>query len=40
MTDATLRIGCQTYTWEMLGDAFKGDARDLTRMIASRSPTP
>ncbi len=34
MTDATLRIGCQTYTWEMLGDAFKGDARDLTRMIA------
>ena len=30
-----LKIGCQTYTWEMLGDAWRGDADDLLRAIAA-----
>ncbi|CAM5764133.1 xylose isomerase [Labrys miyagiensis] len=29
----TLKAGCQTYTWEMLGSAFKGNADDLLRAI-------
>ena len=24
-----LRVGCQTYTWEMLGDAWRGGPDDL-----------
>lgn len=35
MSDAALRIGCQTYTWEMLGDAWRGNAEDLVRAIAA-----
>lgn len=35
MNDATLRIGCQTFTWEMLGDAWQGNARDLVRAISA-----
>jgi sugar phosphate isomerase/epimerase len=35
MTDASaLRLGCQTYTWEMLGDAFAGGPDDLLKAIA------
>ena len=30
-----LKIGCQTYTWEMLGDAWRGDPDDLLRAIAA-----
>jgi sugar phosphate isomerase/epimerase len=30
-----LKIGCQTYTWEMLGDAWKGDTDDLLAAIAA-----
>lgn len=29
-----LQIGCQTYTWEMLGDDWSGDADDLVAAIA------
>ena len=29
-----LHIGCQTFTWEMLGDAWKGSADDLLEAIA------
>ena len=29
-----LTIGCQTFTWEMLGDAWRGDADDLLAAIA------
>ena len=28
-----LKAGCQTFTWEMLGTAFKGNADDLLRAI-------
>jgi sugar phosphate isomerase/epimerase len=28
------RIGCQTFTWEMLGSDWAGDADDLVRLIA------
>lgn len=35
MKNASLRIGCQTFTWEMLGDDWKGDARDLVRAISA-----
>ena len=28
-----LRIGCQTYTWEMLGEAWQGNADDLLTAI-------
>ena len=31
---ATLKVGCQTYTWEMLGDRWTGDADDLLKAIA------
>jgi sugar phosphate isomerase/epimerase len=34
MNASDLRIGCQTYTWEMLGAAWTGDANDLVRAIA------
>lgn len=30
-----LRIGCQTYTWEMLGDAFTGTPDDMLDAIAA-----
>ncbi len=30
----TLRVGCQTYTWEMLGDRWTGSADDLLAAIA------
>ena len=32
MSDTTkteLKVGCQTYTWEMLGDGWQGTADDL-----------
>ena len=29
-----LRVGCQTYTWEMLGDRWTGSADDLLAGIA------
>ena len=29
-----LKAGCQTFTWEMLGDRWKGDADDLLAAIA------
>jgi len=28
-----IRIGCQTYTWEMLGDAWKGSVDDMLDII-------
>jgi inosose dehydratase len=31
--DQRLKAGCQTFTWEMLGGAFKGNADDLLRAI-------
>ena len=34
MNDAALRFGCQTFTWEMLGDAWTGGPDDLVRAIA------
>jgi sugar phosphate isomerase/epimerase len=34
-----LKAGCQTYTWEMLGDAFKGNADDLLRAIGEAGYT-
>ena len=30
-----LKAGCQTFTWEMLGDGWQGDADELLRAIAS-----
>lgn len=32
---STLRVGCQTYTWEMLGDRWTGDADDLLAAVAA-----
>ena len=29
-----LKIGCQTFTWEMLGDGWRGEADDLLAAIA------
>ena len=29
-----MKIGCQTYTWEMLGDAWHGRVTDLLDMVA------
>lgn len=29
-----IEIGCQTYTWEMLGDAWKGSVDDMLDIIA------
>ncbi|MCW6507008.1 sugar phosphate isomerase/epimerase family protein [Lichenifustis flavocetrariae] len=34
-TPAPLKAGCQTFTWEMLGDAWKGTADDLLSAIAA-----
>ena len=34
MNVPTLRIGCQTFTWEMLGAAWTGGPDDLVRAIA------
>lgn len=31
----TLEVGCQTFTWEMLGDCFAGGPDDLLRAIAA-----
>jgi inosose dehydratase len=30
-----LKVGCQTFTWEMLGDAWRGSADDLLAAIAA-----
>ncbi len=36
MTPPTsLKVGCQTFTWEMLGDAWRGTADDLLAAIAA-----
>ncbi|TGV63958.1 sugar phosphate isomerase/epimerase, partial [Mesorhizobium sp. M2D.F.Ca.ET.160.01.1.1] len=29
-----LKVGCQTFTWEMLGDRFSGGPDDLIKAIA------
>ncbi len=34
MNVPALRFGCQTYTWEMLGDAWRGGPDDLVGAIA------
>lgn len=34
MSDSAVRLGCQTYTWEMLGTAWTGGPDDLIRAIA------
>ena len=34
-TIQTLKVGCQTFTWEMLGDTWRGTADDLLAAIAS-----
>ena len=34
MQNTTLRLGCQTFTWEMLGAAWKGGPDDLVSAIA------
>lgn len=34
MADTTVRIGCQTFTWEMLGDDWLGHPQDLVSAIA------
>lgn len=34
MTVKDLKVGCQTFTWEMLGDRFSGGPDDLLRAIA------
>ena len=30
-----LRVGCQTYTWEMLGDGWRGGPDDLLAAVAA-----
>jgi inosose dehydratase len=30
-----LKVGCQTYTWEMLGDAWKGKVDDILDAVAA-----
>ena len=32
---AHIRIACQTYTWEMLGDDWRGQVDDLLDWIAA-----
>ncbi|AHG48205.1 myo-inositol catabolism protein (plasmid) [Rhizobium leguminosarum bv. trifolii CB782] len=34
MNNAELKIGCQTFTWEMLGKGWRGGPDDLVRAIA------
>ena len=34
MTDTDLKVGCQTFTWEMLGEDFHGGPDDLLEAIA------
>ena len=34
MNSAALKVGCQTFTWEMLGDAWRGGPDDLVAAIA------
>ena len=29
-----LKVGCQTYTWEMLGDGWKGKVDDMLDAVA------
>lgn len=31
---ATIRVGCQTYSWEMLGDAWRGTPDDILAAVA------
>src|ERR1700741_3754739 len=33
MTVKNLKVGCQTFTWEMLGDRFSGGPDDLLKAI-------
>jgi inosose dehydratase len=33
--DAVVRVGCQTYTWEMLGPRWRGDTDDLLAAIGA-----
>lgn len=35
MRDAAVQIGCQTFTWEMLGDRWTGQTIDLVRAISN-----
>lgn len=35
MSDPTLQVGCQTFTWEMLGAGWTGGPTDLVRAIAN-----
>ncbi|WOI58135.1 sugar phosphate isomerase/epimerase [Palleronia sp. LCG004] len=35
MADRTFRFGCQTFTWEMLGDGWTGGPDDLVEAIAA-----
>src|SRR5262245_29450439 len=32
---SVLRIGCQTYTWEMLGDAWRGTTADILDAVVT-----
>ena len=34
MSLRALRFGCQTYTWEMLGEAWTGGPDDLVQAVA------
>ncbi|MDB5524280.1 MAG: xylose isomerase protein [Rhizobium sp.] len=34
MDNSALKIGCQTFTWEMLGPSWKGSPDDLVRAIS------
>ncbi|TIS54899.1 MAG: sugar phosphate isomerase/epimerase, partial [Mesorhizobium sp.] len=34
MNVKNLKVGCQTFTWEMLGDRFAGGPDDLLKAIA------
>jgi hypothetical protein len=34
MTRQELKVGCQTFTWEMLGDRFAGGPDGLIEAIA------
>jgi sugar phosphate isomerase/epimerase len=35
MTESAPKLGCQTFTWEMLGDAWQGGPDDLVAAIAA-----
>ncbi|ALN75442.1 hypothetical protein M673_22130 (plasmid) [Aureimonas sp. AU20] len=34
MPDRSIKLGCQTFTWEMLGEGFRGGPDDLLRAVA------